>query len=79
MTRIVSALEEQSLVQREIDSGDRRVSRVSITSQGRKLLERSRSRKTAYLAARLERFTPEEREVIERAAELIERIVEDER
>jgi DNA-binding MarR family transcriptional regulator len=78
MTRIVAGLEEQGLLARETDLEDRRVSRVSITAQGRKLLERIRRRKTAFLAARLDRFTPEERDVIARAAELLERMVEEE-
>src|SRR5205823_13932113 len=53
MTRIVAGLEEQGLVQRDVDPADRRVSRVRMTQLARKLLERNRSRKTAYLASRL--------------------------
>src|SRR5260221_11661614 len=60
MTRIVAGLEEQGLVQREVDPADRRISRVRMTPQARKLLERNRSRKTAYLASRLRGLNAEE-------------------
>jgi DNA-binding MarR family transcriptional regulator len=79
MTRIVAALEEQGLVQREADPADRRISRVRMTSQGRRLLERNRSRKTAYLASRMRGLNAEELDVLARAAGLLERMTEDER
>jgi DNA-binding MarR family transcriptional regulator len=79
MTRIVAGLEEQGLVQREVDQTDRRIARVRMTSQGRKLLERNRSRKTAYLASRMRGLTAEELEVLARAAGLLERMTEGER
>lgn len=79
MTRIISLLEEESLVVREVDAADRRIARVSITAGGRRLLDRSRSRKNAYLAARLRGFTRAEREMIERALPLLERMVGEDR
>ena len=79
MTRIVVALEEQGLVLREADPAVRRIARVHVTTAGRKLLERNRSRKTAYLASRMRGLSPEEREVLERAAGLLERMTADER
>src|SRR6266511_4882243 len=53
VTRMVSALEESGLVQRRADTDDRRICRVEVTTLGRDLLERSRTRKDAYLATRL--------------------------
>ena len=79
MTRIVAGLEEQGLVQREVDPADRRISRVRMTPQARKLLERNRSRKTAYLASRMRGLNVEELDVLARAAGLLERMTEDER
>ncbi|TMK50569.1 MAG: MarR family transcriptional regulator [Actinobacteria bacterium] len=79
MTRIVVALEEQGLVLREADPADRRIARVHVTTAGRKLLERNRSRKTAYLASRMRGLSAEEREVLEHAAGLLERMTADER
>ena len=79
MTRIVAVLEEQGLVVREADSADRRISRLHITGTGRRLLEKNRSRKTAYLASRMRGLSAEEHEVLERAAALLERMTEGER
>ena len=79
MTRIVVALEEQGLVLREADPADRRIARVHVTTAGRKLLERNRSRKTAYLASRMRGLSTEELEALERAAGLLERMTADER
>lgn len=77
MTRIVAALEEDGLVMRQVDAADRRVAHVSVTVSGRRLLDRSRSRKTAYLFARMRGLTEEERAVVERALPLLERLVGD--
>ena len=79
MTRIVAALEDDKLVEREVDKADRRVSRLHITGVGRRLLERNRSRKTAYLASRMRGLTDEERDVLARAASLLESMTEGER
>jgi len=79
MTRIVAALEEQGLVVREADQADRRVSRLHITAAARRLLEKNRSRKTAYLASRMRGLNHEELEVLARAAALLERMTEGER
>jgi DNA-binding MarR family transcriptional regulator len=79
MTRIVAALEEQGLVVREADAADRRISRLHITPIGRKLLEKNRSRKTAYLASRMRGLSVDERGVLERATALLERMTEGER
>jgi DNA-binding MarR family transcriptional regulator len=79
ITRTVAALEELGLVLREVDASDRRVARVSIAPNGRKLLERSRSRKNVYLAQRLRGLSHEDLEVIERAATLLEGMAEADR
>jgi DNA-binding MarR family transcriptional regulator len=79
MTRIVAALEEQGLVVREVDARDRRFARLSISAVGKRLLERSRGRKNAYLARRMRGFTAEDLDTLERAAELLERMAEEDR
>ena len=76
MTRIVDSLEDQGFVKRETDEQDRRICRVRATPAGRKLLERSRRRKTAYLAERLRDMSDEEIDALARAAALLERMVE---
>lgn len=76
MTRIVAGLEELGLIQRETDERDRRVARVRVTPLGQRLLARSRSKKNAYLAARLGSLTNEERAVLAHAADLLEQLLE---
>lgn len=76
MTRIISGLEEAGLVARKVDKKDRRIARVETTVAGRRFLERTRSRKDAYLAARIRTLDPEDRAVLARATTLLERLLE---
>jgi DNA-binding MarR family transcriptional regulator len=78
-TRIVARLEGSGLVTRAGDPSDGRVSLVSASAAGRALLRRLRTRKDAYLAQRLRDLDPADAEVLERAAEVLERLLEDER
>jgi DNA-binding MarR family transcriptional regulator len=78
-TRIVSRLEEQGLVERTADPSDRRSFLVAITAEGAALLKRLRKRKNAYLARRLRELDPADVEALERAAEVLERMLESER
>jgi DNA-binding MarR family transcriptional regulator len=76
MTRIVAALVEAGLVVREPDPIDGRVAWVRVTPDGRRLLERSRRRKEAYLAKALRSLEPEELRTLEAAAEILERLTD---
>jgi DNA-binding MarR family transcriptional regulator len=78
-TRIVARLAEQGLVARASDPHDRRSSLVSITSSGRSLLRRLRGRKNAYLARRMRELDSADVATLERAVEVLERMVEGER
>jgi DNA-binding MarR family transcriptional regulator len=75
ITRIVSRLEESALVTREVDPADRRVARIALTGQGRRLLDTTRSRRTAYLAKALRSVRPEDRAVLARAVELMDDLI----
>ncbi len=77
MTRIVARLEELGLAARETDPADRRVMRLRTTERGRTLLERSRTRRDAFLAQRVARFTDDERALLARALPLLERLQDD--
>jgi DNA-binding MarR family transcriptional regulator len=77
MTKIVACLEEQGLVSRTVDEKDRRVARVQATRAGLRFLEESRQHKDAYLAERLRNLTPADRVALERAADVLERLLED--
>jgi DNA-binding MarR family transcriptional regulator len=79
-TRIVARLEQEGLIERAADPADRRSSLVTASTAGRGLLRRLRGRKTAYLARRLRQLEAEEDLVtLERAADLLERMLESER
>ena len=75
-TRVLARLEEEGLIERTADLYDRRSSLVAATTKGSELLEELRTRKTAFLAARLETLTPEERATLEQAADILERVLE---
>jgi len=72
MTRIVAALVDVGLVSRESDPSDGRVAWVTVTPPGRKLLDRSRGRKEAYLAKALRDLDADELETLEEAAAILE-------
>jgi DNA-binding MarR family transcriptional regulator len=78
-TRLVARLEELGVLQRAADPQDRRSSLLSVTPEGHALMEELRSRKTAYLAHRLERLDTEEQATLDRAAAILERLLEDDR
>ena len=78
-TRIVASLEASELVTRTADPADRRASLISATVEGRALLKRLRSRKNAYIAKRLRGMDADEIETLERAAGILERMLEGER
>jgi DNA-binding MarR family transcriptional regulator len=76
-TRLVARLEEEGLVGREKDPHDGRSFRVAATPAGVEHLREVRSRKDAFLAERIDALDPEERAVLDRAADLLERLLED--
>jgi DNA-binding MarR family transcriptional regulator len=76
MTKIVASLEERGFVIREADPKDRRVARVRVSDEGRRFVARSRTRKNAYLAERLEHLDPGERALLAEALPLLQRLVD---
>jgi DNA-binding MarR family transcriptional regulator len=76
MTRIVGHLEAAGLVVRRPAPGDRRSAQVELSPAGRRLLDRSRTRKDAYLAERLAALSPAEVAVLRQAAATLERLLE---
>lgn len=79
VTAAIGRLEDEGLVRRQRDDDDGRVTRVSVTPAGRQMLERTRSRKTAYLERRLASLSAADRAALERAADVLERILQEER
>ena len=74
-TRVMARLEEQGLIDRMADVRDRRSSLLTASKAGRDLLAELRTRKTAFLAARIEDLDAEERATLERAADILERML----
>jgi DNA-binding MarR family transcriptional regulator len=75
-TRILARLADAELVERIPDPADGRSAIVSATAQGRELVRRLRQRKTAYLARRMRDLPREDVLALERAAEVLEAILE---
>ena len=75
-TRVIARLEEAGLVDRTRDPVDRRSCLVGLAPGGRELLVRVRTRKDAYLSRRLRDLDADERATLDRAAAILERVLE---
>jgi DNA-binding MarR family transcriptional regulator len=78
-TRTLRVLGEMGLVVRSPDPSDRRSALVSVTAAGRERLRRLRGRKNAYLARRMRDLPVSDIETLERAAAILEGILEERR
>jgi|SRR5687767_700164 DNA-binding MarR family transcriptional regulator len=77
-TRIITRLVELELVSRTPDPTDGRGFLVAATPAGSALLKRLRGRKNAYLAKRMRDLDPEDVATLERASEILERLLDEE-
>jgi DNA-binding MarR family transcriptional regulator len=75
MTKVVEKLESRGFVTRRVDPDDRRVARVTITTIGTRYLDRTRARRTEWLASRLGELEPQEVAQLAGAIELLEAII----
>ena len=69
MSKFISRLEEAGLVQRAPVAGDQRRVGLTLTPAGQKVLRSVKSRRTAWLSARLRELDPGELEAIDAAIE----------
>src|SRR6202042_2495883 len=74
MTRVIAALEEWQLVTRTAHATDRRQAVLTVTPAGRELVVRSRRRRDAGRAKRLNELTPQERATPRAAAPTLEKL-----
>lgn len=74
MTRVIAVLEERGLVKREPHATDRRQVVLTVTGDGRDVVQRVRRRREAWLAQRLQELTPDERQILLAAAPILEKI-----
>lgn len=76
MSKFVARLEEAGLVQRAPVEGDQRRVGLSLTSAGHKVLRSVKSKRTAWLAARLRQLEPEQLEALDAAIEPLAHLLE---
>ena len=74
MTRVIAALEARALVTRAPHPTDGRQVRLTVTDQGRDLVQQSRKLREAWLAQRLRELSPEERAILRAAAPILQRL-----
>lgn len=79
MTAQVKKLEEQGLLVRTPDEDDARASRIALTDAGRGVLQEVRQARTDVIAPVLAALSPQDREVLVRANELLRQIAADAR
>ena len=77
MSGYVDRLERAGLVAKTQDPNDRRRQGLSVTDEGDRVLRSVKSRRTAWLAARLDRLTQEEVDAIDAAVEPLLRLIEE--
>jgi DNA-binding MarR family transcriptional regulator len=75
-TRLLTRLTELGLVERAADPADRRSALISTSAAGRALLRRLRTRKNQYLAQHLAALEPDELATLDRAAGILERMLD---
>ncbi|ASR38196.1 MarR family transcriptional regulator [Prauserella marina] len=74
MTRVIAALEEVGYVERSPHPTDGRQAIVAVTGEGLAYVHAAISAREAWLDERLAELSGEEREVLSRAAEIIDRL-----
>ena len=74
VTRTVHALVDQGLVVRTGDVEDGRVVWLTLSAEGRRLVQRVRRKKDEYLSRKLGGLDPAEIEALQRAADILTRI-----
>jgi DNA-binding MarR family transcriptional regulator len=75
MSRMVAGLERGWLVEISRDREDARRMQIGATAKGRRLLQRARKRRIAYLAARLAPLSGDELAQLSSAAGMLERLL----
>jgi DNA-binding MarR family transcriptional regulator len=74
MTRVIAALEESGYVERNPHPSDGRQAIVSLSERGLEYVQATISVREAWLDRRLAELSDDEREVLARAADIIDRI-----
>jgi DNA-binding MarR family transcriptional regulator len=75
ISRIVTSLVSEELVERQVDAEDRRTIHLSITPKGMQVLLEGQRRRTAQLGKLLEPLSPAEQATIAESVLLLERLL----
>jgi DNA-binding MarR family transcriptional regulator len=78
VTRTLGCLEREGLIERTPDPADGRSALIGVNAAGRERLRRLRGRKNAYLAKRMRDLPADDVATLERAAEILEGMLESE-
>jgi len=76
VTVLAASLLEQGLIARDGDPKDARLVRVTVTAAGEAALRASRTRRNAYLTEWLARLGEADRQVLDEAATILQRLAE---
>jgi DNA-binding MarR family transcriptional regulator len=76
LTRIVAALVDIGMVERQPDPDDARAARITATGAGHDALRRVREERTAFLVDRLHALPPEDRHRLPSLVDLLEHLAE---
>jgi len=76
MSRIVDALVDEGLVKREVNSSDRRSVTISPTQRGVHVMQEGRARREKPLFELLKRLGLDEVRIVQRATEILSRILQ---
>jgi DNA-binding MarR family transcriptional regulator len=76
MTRTIRELVDRGLIERLPDPLDGRITWLQTTPAGKTLVHNARRRTDVFLTKRLQRLSPEDRETLQRAAEILEGLAE---
>ena len=74
MTRIVTGLEQDGLVQRRPDASDGRLTQIHATAKGRRILTAGRARRVETLAAAVRSLDRQSRSELESGVRVIQRL-----
>lgn len=77
MSGYVERLERAGLILRTPDPNDRRRQGLSLSAEGERVVRSVKSRRTAWLAARLEQLSPDELAALDAAVEPLLALIED--
>lgn len=77
MSGAVDRLERAGLIRRRTDAADRRRQGLTVSAAGDRVLRAVKRRRTAWLASKLERLSPEELEAVDAAIAPLTFLLED--